>query len=283
MLGRDVVRIRRIADRVVEVILRDLAAEHDFAHILFRRRLVVDKGLGRFDEAAHEFFRHRAAFFVELFRHHHGPHRLADRRVVRFQDFRTKTFVDRLRRLRFRLHHGVDILAHQRLVQVGVGQEHQLHILALGVGVRQTRLRQLGQQQHFLDAAARHAHTLALQILDAGNLLPGAPHQPRAALGKAGHDINGRAAGTAGNGRFGRRRTHVQLAGDNRLHHIEALGEDMLFDLDAALGRDFLDVRHGAVVGELQITQAHDFLCLGLHGAHAERQHEGGGDTGLQG
>ena len=143
-------------------------------------------------------------------------------------------------------------------------------------------MRQLGQQQHFLDAAARHAHALALQILDAGNLLPGAPHQARAALGKAGHHIDGRTAGAAGNGRFGRRRPHVQLAGDNRLHHIEALGEDMLFDLDAALGRDFLDVRHGAVVGEFQVAQAHDFLRLCLDGAHAERQHEGGGDTGLQ-
>jgi hypothetical protein len=35
---------------------------------------------------------------------------------------------------------------------------------------------------------------------------------------------------------------HVQLARDDGLHHIESLGKDMLLDLDAALGRDFLDI-----------------------------------------
>jgi hypothetical protein len=33
--------------------------------------------------------------------------------------------------------------------------------------------------------------------------------------------------------------------------------------------------------GQFQVAQADDFLRL--HGTHAECQHEGGGDTGLQG
>jgi hypothetical protein len=162
------------------------------------------------------------------------------------------------------------------LVQVRVGQEHQLHVLARrGVGGK-AGLLQLGHQQHFLDAAAGHADLLALQVFHGLDVaaLPG--HQARAALGKAGHHIDRRIAGAAGNGRFRRRGADVDLAGDDRLHHVQALGEDALLDLDAALGRDFLDVRDRAVVRELEIAESDDLL-----GLDTARGQQGGDDDGF--
>src|SRR5450830_708652 len=122
VLRCDVIGVWRIADGVVKIFLGDLILEDDFAYILLSGFLVVHEGLGGFQEAAHELLGQRALLFIELLGHHHGAHRLADRGVVRLHDFHAETLVDGLRGLRFALHHGVDVLAQQRLVQIGESQ-----------------------------------------------------------------------------------------------------------------------------------------------------------------
>ena len=122
---------------------------------------------------------------------------------------------------------------------------------------------QFGHHQHFLDAAARHADLFALQVLDRFDVRVGPGHQARAALGEAGHHINRGAAGAAGDGRFRGGGADVEFTGNDRLHHVEALGEDFFLHLDAAFRRDFLDIRDGAVVGELEVAEPDHVLGVG--------------------
>src|SRR5205085_283539 len=75
---------------------------------------------------------------------------------------------------------------------------------------------------------------------------------------------------------FRGRGADVDFTGDDRLHHVQALGKDLLLDLDAALRRDLLDVRHRAIMRELEVAEADHFLGLGA--AHGQ---QGGDEDGL--
>ncbi len=126
----DVVGVGRIADGIVEVFLADLVLEHRFAHIFFGRALLIDEQLGRLHEAAHELGGNSPVLLVELLAHDERAHGFADRRVVGLHDLHAVTLVNGLRRLRLALHDGVEVLAQQRLIEVGEGQVDYLHVLA---------------------------------------------------------------------------------------------------------------------------------------------------------
>ncbi|MCR6631915.1 MAG: hypothetical protein NVV74_18740 [Magnetospirillum sp.] len=61
----------------------------------------------------------------------------------------------------------------------------------------------------------------------------GARDDAGAALGEAGHGIDGRAAGTAGDGGLQRAGADIDLAGDDGGLDVQALGEHPLLDLQA--------------------------------------------------
>src|SRR2546422_3578775 len=117
--------------------------------------------------------------------------RLADRRVVRLHQLDGVPLADGLRGLRLALADGVELSRLERLVQIGVGEEHDAHVLAGLVAPGQARLGQLGIEQKLLRAAARGPHLLALQIGEPGHPALLAGEDARAALGETGDHEHG--------------------------------------------------------------------------------------------